>query len=151
LKSKKQQYYRDGRSPIPLKESTSRVMRANKGKDTKPEMTLRRTLWKLNVRGYRLHSKGIPGRPDIVFKGRKIAVFINGCFWHRCPYCNPNFPKTNIDFWSEKFSKNIERDRRKIYELKKNGWNVLIVWECEINDNVSQVSEKIKKIIDKIK
>ncbi len=79
-------YIRDGRAPIPKNEGTSIVMSANKAKDTKPELVLRKTLWKENLRGYRLHPK-IFQADRIIFSFKKTAVFVNGCFWHRCPYC----------------------------------------------------------------
>src|SRR5271157_969325 len=111
-------YIRDGRAPIPEKEATSRVMSANKGINTHPELVLRRALCNEGLRGYRLHWKKAPGRPDIAFPGKKVAVFVNGCFWHRCPYCHPSFPKSNVEFWTAKFEKNRERDKRKRIELK---------------------------------
>lgn len=139
-------YLRDGRAPIPEKESTSRVMSANKAKDTKPELTLRKALWKNGLRGYRLHWKKVPGRPDIAYSKKKIAIFVNGCFWHRCPYCNPSTPKTHKSFWLNKFKKNIERDQRKVKELRELGWKVITVWECQIKKNVVHCALKIGKI-----
>ena len=79
---KTKEYIRDGRSPVPKKEATSKVMSANKGKDTNPELLLRKELWKNNIKGYRLHWKKVPGSPDIAFPKKKLAIFINGCFWH---------------------------------------------------------------------
>ena len=107
MDSIKNTYLRDGRAPIPVDEKTSKVMRANKGKNTKPELYLRKALWHHGVKGYRLHWKKVPGRPDLAFPGKKIAIFINGCFWHRCPTCNPSTPKSNTKFWTEKFKKNV--------------------------------------------
>ncbi len=144
------EYIRDGRAPIPLKDSTSRVMRANKDRDTKPELLLRRALWKSGLRGYRLHWKKVPGRPDIAYPGKKIAIFVNGCFWHRCPHCNPHFPKSNQEFWTKKFQANQERDNRKKEELKKLGWFPIEMWECQIKNNVSMLLFKLKNIITNI-
>ena len=104
-------YLRDKRSPTPSSESTSKVMSANKSKDTKPEIKLRKILWKEGIRGYRLNWKKAPGRPDIAFPGRKIAIFINGCYWHRCPKCELPLPKSNVQFWKDKFDNNIARDK----------------------------------------
>jgi DNA mismatch endonuclease (patch repair protein) len=132
----KKTYIRDGRAPIPEKESTSRVMSANKAKNTKPELTLRKALYKNGLRGYRLHWKMAPGRPDIAYPGKHIAVFVNGCFWHRCPHCNPSYPRTNVDFWKNKFQKNKERDERKERDLKNAGWKVFVFWECQIKKDV---------------
>jgi len=114
-------YIRDGRAPIPTSEITSRVMSANLGKNTKPELVLRKALRTIGLPGYRLHWKNAPGRPDIVFPGRKIAIFVNGCYWHRCPHCNLPLPKSNTDFWMEKFEKNKERDAEKIRNLEEKG------------------------------
>lgn len=143
-------YIRDGRAPIPENENISKVMRANKGKDTNPELQVRRELRLAGFPGYRLHWKNVPGRPDISYPGRKIAIFVNGCFWHRCPVCRPSSPKTNKDFWGNKFDKNIERDKRKIEELSLMGWNVFILWECQIKESPSisilPIIEEIRKL-----
>ncbi len=140
-------YIRDARSPTPKNEQTSKTMSAIKAKNTKPELILRKTLWNKGIKGYRLHWKKVPGRPDIAFPGKKIAIFINGCFWHRCPSCNPSTPKTNIEFWQNKFSKNIERDKRKIEELQSLGWQVLTIWECEIKKDLDTQITKIKEFL----
>jgi DNA mismatch endonuclease, patch repair protein len=143
-----EKYIRDGRAPIPKDEKTSRVMSAIRAKNTGPEMQLRKTLFQIGVRGYRLHWKQVPGKPDIAFPKRKMAVFINGCFWHRCTKCAPSYPKSNLDFWDKKFSRNIERDENKISSLKDLGWTVLTIWECEIKNDVIGQAEKVRKIIN---
>lgn len=143
----KKEYLRDGRAPIPKSEGTSRVMSANKGKNTNPELIFRRALRETGIKGYRLNWKKAPGRPDIAFPGKKIAIFINGCFWHRCPYCNYKLPKTNTTFWANKFSKNIDRDKRKINELEKIDWQVFVVWECEIREGLETIVEKFENIL----
>ena len=95
LKAMPKKYIRDKRSPKPLSESTSKVMSANKAKNTKPEIALRKALWSEGYKGYRLNWKNVPGRPDIAYPGKKIAIFVNGCYWHRCPKCDlPWFRKT---------------------------------------------------------
>lgn len=136
-------YIRDGRAPIPEKEATSRVMSSNKGVDTRPELVLRKAMSSDGLRGYRLHWKKAPGRPDIAFPGKKVAVFVNGCFWHRCPYCHPSFPRTNVDFWTAKFERNRERDIRKRKELRDDGWKVVVIWECQIKKNLRSCVERI--------
>lgn len=93
---------RDEKGPVPVKESTSRSMRSNKRRDTSPELMMRKALREAGMSGYRLQWK-VPGRPDIAYPGRKVAVFVNGCFWHRCPVCDLPFPKSNVDFWRAKF------------------------------------------------
>ncbi len=132
-------YIRDGRAPIPINESTSKIMRANKARNTKPELILRKALYQSGMRGYRIHWKKAPGSPDIAFPGRKIAIFVNGCFWHRCPNCKPSYPKTNVKFWTEKFQKNIERDKRKIDILHLAGWKTFTFWECNINNDSKKI------------
>lgn len=144
----KREYIRDGRAPIPKDEKTSRVMSAIKGKNTKPEIVLRQALWCNNVRGYRLHWKQAPGKPDIAFPKRKLAIFVNGCFWHRCPYCDPSTPKSNLDFWKQKFQKNMERDKNKTQLLKNSDWSVLTIWECQIKEDINNQVEKVKRHID---
>lgn len=144
----KKKYIRDGRAPIPEKELTSRIMSSIKAKNTKPEIMLRKALWSNGIRGYRLHWKKVPGRPDIAFPSKKIAIFVNGCFWHRCPYCSPSSPKTHNDFWSAKFARNIERDEQKCNALKSLGWKVVTIWECQIKKNIDICVELIMEEIN---
>jgi len=112
--------------------ATRKTMQANRGKNTKPELALRRLLREAGYPGYRLHWKKAPGHPDIAYPGRKVAIFVNGCFWHRCPYCQLALPKSNQEYWEAKFAANIQRDSRKAAELRANGWTVMTVWECEL-------------------
>lgn len=139
-------FLRDGRAPIPKDETTSRIMSSIHAKNTKPEILLRKALWKNRLLGYRLHWKKVPGKPDIAYPKKKIAIFVNGCFWHRCPFCKPSFPKTNVKFWKEKFKKNTERDKRKNQELESLGWRVITLWECQINSDLQDCITKIKLI-----
>lgn len=143
----KETYMRDGRSPIPIDENVSRVMRGNKAKDTKPELLLRRSLWLHNLRGYRLHASHLPGRPDISYSTSQVAIFVNGCFWHRCPHCKPNFPKSNVDFWQHKFQKNINRDEKKVQALKSTGWKCLVIWECQVRHNLSNCVNHVRSLL----
>ena len=122
-------------------------MSRNKAKNTKPELNLRRSLYADGVRGYRLNWKKAPGTPDIAFPGKKIAIFINGCYWHRCPHCELPLPKTNKEFWEEKFDKNIKRDIKKEKELLDLGWVVLVFWECKIKTNMKDCTNKVKAIL----
>lgn len=140
-------YIRDGRAPIPEKDSTSKIMSSIKGRNTKPELMVRKELWKKGIRGYRLHWKKVPGTPDISFPGKKIAIFIHGCFWHRCPTCNPTNPKSHNEFWKNKFQKNIDRDRSKIELLTADNWRTLVIWECEIKNNLTKCTNEIRKLI----
>jgi DNA mismatch endonuclease (patch repair protein) len=101
-------------------------------KDTKPEWAVRRLLWALGFR-YRLQGKNLPGRPDVVFSKLKKVVFIHGCFWHRHLKCGRT-PKSRLEFWKAKLDANRARDLRNQRELKKLGWDYLVVWECELKD-----------------
>ncbi len=147
MKNKKE-YIRDKRSPIPSSENISKVMSKNKGKNTKPELLLRKLLWENGLKGYRIHPKNIPGRPDICFISKKVAIFVNGCFWHRCPHCQYKLPKSNIDFWKAKFERNISRDKEKTEQLVELGWTVITVWECKLKNQ--ELDRTIHSIIDKI-
>jgi len=141
-------YIRDGRAPIPKSETTSKVMSANVPKDTKPELILRKSLRKIGISGYRLHWKKASGRPDIAYPGRKISIFVNGCFWHRCPNCNLPLPKSNTEFWLNKFERNKERDANKIHNLEEDGWKIIVFWECEIKRDVLGCAERVKNLIE---
>lgn len=102
------------------------------GKDTKPELLLRRALHALGVR-YRLHVKGLPGKPDLVFARRRVVIFVHGCFWHRHAGCKvASTPKSNTEFWQAKFTRNVERDASTVAALEAQGWRVIIAWECEL-------------------
>jgi DNA mismatch endonuclease (patch repair protein) len=143
----KRTYLRDGRAPIPECEAISKVMSGNKGKNTTPELLLRKALWNKGIRGYRLHWKQVPGQPDVAFVDKKVAVFVNGCYWHRCPRCHPHEPKTNSDFWKKKFEANEVRDKKKTQALQAQGWQVITIWECEIKKNIEACVEQIKQVI----
>ncbi len=108
-----------------------------KGRDTKPELTLRRLLHKRNIRGYRLHYN-LPGKPDIVFVGGRLAIFIDGCFWHKCP---THFvrPETRTEFWMNKIDGNVRRDDAVNTKMKEAGWRVMRFWEHEIRENPEKV------------
>lgn len=109
----------------------SALMSKVKGKDTRPEMTVRRTLHRLGCR-YRLHRKDLPGSPDIVMPSRKLVLFVHGCFWHRHENCKmASTPKTREEFWDAKFDANMARDRRNTESLEQMGWRVEVIWECE--------------------
>lgn len=115
-------------------EQRSRNMASISGKNTKPELTVRKFLFSNGFR-YRLHRKDLPGNPDVVLPGHRTAIFINGCYWHRHPGCKLAYsPKSNVEFWEEKFRGNVERDHRNYAKLCETGWNVLIIWECEVKD-----------------
>lgn len=139
----------DKRNPEPTNEIITKVMKANRGSGTKPELILCKALRDAGYPGYRLNWKKAVGRPDIAYPGRKIAIFVNGCFWHRCPKCNLSLPKTHTDFWQQKFNRNIERDLKKTKELESVGWTVITVWECEIKNALESTVFKLVQIIEK--
>jgi DNA mismatch endonuclease (patch repair protein) len=119
-------------------------MQANRSTNTKPELELRRLLREAGFPGYRLHWKGAPGHPDIAYPGRKVAIFVNGCFWHRCPHCDPPVPKSNTKFWAEKFEVNVARDVRTASSLEAAGWEVITLWECRLR---SAPNEEIAHVV----
>lgn len=113
------------------KERSERMARI-KGSNTRPEIALRTVLHGLGLR-YRLNGAGLPGKPDIVFPRYKAVVFVHGCFWHRHSSCSiATTPKSNTEFWVEKFEKNVARDDRVTGLLHSAGWRVFVVWECEV-------------------
>jgi len=114
-------------------------MKGNRGKGTKPELEVRRMLREAGYPGYRLHWKKAPGHPDIAYPGRRVAIFVHGCFWHRCPKCNPPLPRSNQGYWSRKFELNQDRDARKVAALEAAGWRVLVVWECYLKDSNAEL------------
>ncbi len=103
-----------------------------KGKDTQPEVILRKALSDAGLRGYRLHCR-LTGKPDIVFPKRKVAIFIDGCFWHKCPKCFKK-PETNKEFWLKKIDSNVKRDKLVSAKMKKEGWKVLRIWEHRLKN-----------------
>ena len=114
----------------------SKNMAAIKGKDTKPEIIVRRYLHKSGHR-FRLHRKDLPGKPDIALPRFKTVIFVHGCFWHRHEQCrNSVMPKSNVSFWRKKLSGNVARDRKNVELLKEQGWKVLIIWECEVKNKI---------------
>lgn len=120
-----------------------------RGRDTKPEMVVRRLLHGMGYR-YRLHAKDLPGRPDIVFRKRRLAIFVHGCFWHRHPdtACRlARLPKSRLDFWLPKLEGNRERDVETVERLESRGWNVLLVWECELRDR-EQLGNKLRRFVE---
>lgn len=107
-------------------------MASVRSRDTKPEMEVRKIVHLLGYR-YRLYDATLPGHPDLVFPSRRKVIFVHGCFWHRHPNCKyATTPKSEVDYWERKFRDNVARDRRNRRDLKKLGWAVLTVWQCEL-------------------
>ena len=113
-------------------ERRSQNMAAIRGKDTAPEMAVRRLAHRLGYR-FRLHRKDLLGKPDLVFPSRKAVIFVHGCFWHQHPaeQCKARPPKSKLDYWLPKLQRNVERDQRNRDQLINSGWRVLVIWECE--------------------
>jgi len=113
------------------RQQRSEIMSRIRGRNTKPEMLVRRTAHALGLR-FRLHRKDLPGSPDLVFPRKKTALFVHGCFWHRHDGCRFAYtPKSNETFWSRKFVRNVERDREAMRRLRSAGWKPVVIWECE--------------------
>lgn len=130
-------------TPEQRKKNMSRIH----GKNTSPELKLRKLLWKSGLRGYRIYYN-LLGKPDIVFTKQKLVIFVDGCFWHKCPVCfRP--PATNEEFWNEKLQKNVERDLRVNKKLQNDGWTVLRIWEHEVKKTPDDVVDKIREILGK--
>lgn len=133
----------DVHSPTQRSYNMSRI----KGKNTRPEEIIRQLLWGNGYR-YQLHRKDLPGKPDIVFPGRRKALFIHGCFWHRhdCRYFK--WPKTNAEFWKKKIEDNVTRDNRNYDLMAESGWRCLVIWECETKTkNFDELWNKIEAFL----
>lgn len=116
-------------------EQRSRTMRSVRSKETGTELKVRRALREMGETGYRLHRTDLPGTPDVAFIGRRMAIFVHGCFWHGhdCKR-GSRTPKTNRDYWAGKIARNAKRDRKSIAALEALGWRVLVIWECELRE-----------------
>lgn len=123
-------------------------MKAIRSKDTKPELMVRKLLHANGFR-YRLHDHSLPGRPDIVFKKYKTAIQVRGCFWHGHGCKVDHKPKSNKSYWSPKILKNIERDQKNDGLLKEQGWNVMVIWECECRDS-QKFELRMREIIEEL-
>jgi DNA mismatch endonuclease (patch repair protein) len=126
----------DTRTP----EQRRRIMQSVGTKDTTPELKMRRILSGLGYR-YRLHAKKLPGRPDIVFPGKKKVILVHGCFWHFHDCSKGRMPKSRPDYWEPKLLANRDRDKTNISKLQALGWSVLVVWQCELKDE-SSITER---------
>ena len=121
-------------SPPASSYAVHKSMQGNKRANTKPELLVRERLRKAGLAGYRLQWK-VPGHPDIAWPGKRVAVEVRGCFWHRCPHCKPSTPKKNTEYWEAKFARNTERDAENVRKLEELGWRVHVIWECQLKKN----------------
>ncbi len=140
----------DGKTDGPRWDTMSRAKRSAlmsriHGRDTGPEISVRRLLHAMGYR-FRLHARDLPGRPDIIFRSRRVALFVHGCFWHRHDCGLAYTPKTRREFWQRKFDGNVRRDQRTRAELEAAGWRVIIVWECELDDPSTLAKRLAKKL-----
>lgn len=130
-------------------EVRSRTMRAIRSKDMKPELAVRRLCHGMGYR-YRLHRHDLPGRPDMVFPGRRKVIFVHGCFWHQHtdPRCKlAHAPRSNLDYWKPKLARTQERDKTNRAKLEADGWSVLVIWECEVKA-ADGLPERIRNFLD---
>lgn len=132
----------------PLTEGVRKCMKSNKSRDTSPELKLRKALRDAGYPGYRLNWKKAPGKPDICYPGRKVAIFVNGCFWHRCPKCNLPLPKHNADYWIPKLQRNVERDAEVQRELREEGWEVVVIWGCELKKSPEEAVNRVVAVLE---
>lgn len=126
-------------------EQRRRIMQSVKRRDTGPEMAVRHLLYRAGYR-YRLHVKGLPGSPDVVFTSRRKVVFVHGCYWHGHGCRKGKLPKSRLDYWDEKIAANRARDARKESELQAGGWQVMSVWQCEIAD-METLEQKLRSFL----
>jgi len=127
------------------KERRSANMSAIRSKNMKPEMVVRQLVHGMGYR-YRLHRKGLPGKPDLVFGRRNAVIFVHGCFWHQHDCQDGHRPKSNTSYWDEKLRRNVERDARVQSELEEMGWRVLVVWECQTKRS-TELKDRLKKFL----
>lgn len=138
---------REPRRPPATSPERSRIMRAVRRCDTGPELLLQRSLRALRLR-FSKNARDLPGSPDIVFRGARVALFVHGCFWHRHDRCHlATMPGSNVQYWRAKFAANRQRDRRKLRELRMLGWRTIVVWQCQIEADVAAVARSIQSFI----
>ena len=127
------------------KAARSAVMSRVKGRDTRPELAVRKIAFALGYR-YRLNCKYLPGKPDLAFRRYHKVIFVHGCFWHRHGCVNATTPASNLTYWQAKFAKNVARDKRTYCQLKILGWQYLVIWECQLK-NHGRVAARIKRFL----
>ncbi|MGP0628558.1 very short patch repair endonuclease [Nitrospina sp. 32_T5] len=132
---------------ILTREKRSWNMSQIRSRDTKPEIFVRKLLHRMGYR-FRLHSRKLPGKPDIILPRYNSVVFVHGCFWHRHRGCRFAYtPKSRIEFWKNKFKANVQRDKTVARELADQGWRRLVIWECEVND-IDKLSERLERFLE---
>ncbi len=133
-----------------VSEAVKRSMKSNRGKDNRLELEFRKALRAAGLLGYRVNVRTLPGRPDVAWIGRKVAVFLHGCFWHGCTTCSERKnlkPTTRADYWSDKVQANKDRDDRNRMSLESQGWTVLVFWEHEVKTDLSKLILLTKAVL----
>ena len=135
-------------SPAASSSSTRASMQGNRSRLTKPERALARALASKGLTGYIQNDSERPGTPDFSFPDQRIAIFVNGCYWHRCPYCKPNSPKSNVEYWTAKFKRNRQRDAEIRSKLRIMDWTPVVVWECILLKNPMRSANRIYRKLE---
>jgi len=130
-------------------EDRKKTMRLVKSKKTGPERRLRAMLSGMGLKGWCVNVEDIIGKPDFAFPEEKIAIFVDGCFWHKCPICNRTLPESNRDYWENKIARNVQRDLENITKLEEAGWRVLRIWEHQLTKRTSlnPIAKEIKVLL----
>ncbi|MBO4365967.1 MAG: very short patch repair endonuclease [Eggerthellaceae bacterium] len=138
------------KAPTATNEHVRKSMQGNKRRDTKPELVVRRMLREMGYPGYRLDWKKAKGHPDIAYPGRKIAIFVMGCFWHHHEGCKfATTPKQHVDYWQAKFARNKQRDQEVRDALRSEGWQIVEIWECELKkDRLEETRSRLQSEIE---
>jgi DNA mismatch endonuclease (patch repair protein) len=132
------------------KQKRSKIMAKISGKETKPEVLVRKFLFGNGLR-YRKNVSNLPGKPDIVLPKYKTVIFVNGCFWHGHENCTAaKLPQTRHEFWRDKIAANVERDKRNIAQLEKEGWKIIVVWQCDLKSKERR-EKRLKNLLEEIK
>ena len=137
----------DRRNPDPSSLNARVAMVGNVGRGTTPELALRAALRAAGARGYRLNRRVEAVRPDLVFGRARVAVFLHGCFWHRCPVCRFPLPRAHREFWAAKFRRNRQRDRAKRRTLERASWRVIEVWEHELREDPARIARAVRHAV----
>ena len=132
------------KAPASTSMAVRHSMHGNSVRQTKIESSLADLLIENGLTGFVQNDKSLEGTPDIAYPSNRLAIFVHGCFWHRCPYCEPHFPEINADYWQAKFARNKRRDKHAQVSLKREGWRVVTVWECKLKNNPHNVLRRIR-------
>ena len=133
-------------SPTATTAAVKSAMKGNRSTNTFPERVMHKALFGLGISDFVTHHE-LPGSPDIAFVSEQVAVFVHGCFWHRCPHCAPHFPSSNLSYWRAKFARNRARDKAVVRRLKELGWRVVVVWECRLLTNPLRQAQRVRSTL----